>query len=326
MPSSTAVLDLLALIYGAVVRARNALYDHGLLRAHRVPPVVVSIGNIEAGGTGKTPFAMALAGRLHDSGISACILTRGYRGALGGPLLVQPGNSCAEVGDEALLMARIQGVPVIKSPDRLKGALFAFARLGSEVVVLDDGFQHRRLHRDLDIVLVSRDVSRERLLPAGPLREHTSGLSRAHYVVAMKGAPYPGLSASLTPRGLSGLDGEHRGLEALSGARVLAFCAIGRPSPFFSQLEGLGATVDRLSFPDHHRYTVSDAAEIMDRASGHDLVVCTEKDMVKLEAAWFTGLQERLFALTVDLDMPAMEDIIDDIRRLVQARRVPGQG
>jgi tetraacyldisaccharide 4'-kinase len=179
MPFSTAVLDSLSRVYSAAVKARNCLYDHGVLKTHRVGPVVVSVGNIEAGGTGKTPFTMALAEELLRRGRRVAIVTRGYRGKLRGPLLVGPEHSSRDVGDEALLMARLTGIPVIKSPDRVKGALFARACLGSEIIVLDDGFQHRRLHRDLDIVLVSRDLAREKLLPAGHLREPAASLKRA---------------------------------------------------------------------------------------------------------------------------------------------------
>lgn len=326
MPFSTAVLDALSSVYGAAVKVRNLLYDRGVVKAHKVPPVVVSVGNIEAGGTGKTPFTMALARELSLRGHAVAILTRGYKGSLGGPLIVKTSHTSAEVGDEALLMARLSGIAVIKSPDRIKGALHARAHLGSTIIVLDDGFQHRRLHRDLDIVLVSRDVKREKLLPAGSLREHASALLRAHVVVNLKGAAHDGLRADLKPETLVDLKGNTEGLDLLSGKRALAFCAIGRPDHFFSMLEGLGARVERLAYPDHHCYCTHDMQEIMDRAAGKDLILTTEKDLVKIETAWLKGIEDRLYAVRAGIEMPHMKEIIDAIERLVQNSGLPGQG
>lgn len=326
MPSSSATRKILARIYGALVSARNLLYDAGVLRTRPVPGVVVSVGNIEAGGTGKTPFAMALASELDSRGLAACVVTRGYRGSIRGPVVVTGHHTCDEVGDEALLMARTLSVPVIKSPDRVKGALFARALFGCEVVILDDGFQHRRIGRDLDIVLVSRDIAREELLPAGPLREHASAIERAHHVVSMKGTGSPGSTADLRPVCLVDLGGRTTGLENLSGKRCLAFCAIGSPRHFFAMLEGLGAVVEPLAFRDHHRFGPGDAATIMDRAAGKDLVLTTEKDLVRIDPSWFSGMADRLFAVKVALDMPGLKDIADEIERLAHERRVPGQG
>ncbi len=326
MTSSSATRKLLARIYGLVIRTRNLLYDSGILKSRPVPGVVVSVGNIEAGGTGKTPFTMALATELACRGLRTCIVTRGYKGSLPGPVVVENHHTSHEVGDEALLMARTLCVPVIKSPDRVKGALLAHVLFGCEVVVLDDGFQHRRIGRDLDIVLVSRDVAGEELLPAGALREHTSALNRADHVVAMKGAGSSNLTADLKPVCLVNPRGETMDLKTISGKRVLAFCAIGSPEHFFTMLERLSTGVNRLAFSDHHRFRISDAAMIMDRAAGKDLLLTTEKDLVKIDLSWFPGMENRLFAVRIALDMPGLKDIADEIERLAQKRRVPGQG
>jgi tetraacyldisaccharide 4'-kinase len=231
-----------------------------------------------------------------------------------------------ETGDEAILMVRSLDIPVIKSPDRVSGALFAHARLGSEIVVLDDGFQHRRLHRDLDIVLVSRDVSCEGMLPAGPLREPASSLGRADIVIAMKGAPYEGPHADLMPVCLVDPKGETRSLQSLSAQKALAFCAIGRPSHFFTMAENLCRGVERISFRDHHHYRRRDIMEIMDKAAGRDIIITTEKDLVKIDPDWFGSLSERLFAVRVAIDMPGLGNIADEIEQLARDRRVPGQG
>jgi tetraacyldisaccharide 4'-kinase len=324
MPSSMAMLDGLALIYGAAVKLRNTLYDLGVLTVHRVPPLVVSVGNIEAGGTGKTPFAMALAEGLARKGHTVAIVTRGYKGSLQGPVIVEHGHSSEEVGDEALLMARRIDLPIIKSPDRVKGALFARTRLGSEIIVLDDGFQHRRLHRDMDIVLVSRDIAREKLLPAGCLREPATSLARANIVVAMKGATHQGLRADLLPSTLVNLHGDTTGLELLAGRHVLAFCAIGKPGHFVATLQGQGAHVERLFYPDHHHYTLADLQEILDKSAGKDLILTTEKDLIKIAPAWFAGLEDRVFAVRVGIEMPGLADILDEIDRMAESSRLPG--
>jgi tetraacyldisaccharide 4'-kinase len=326
MPFSSEILKGLALIYGALVKTRNTLYDAGVLKAVRAPLLVVSVGNIEAGGTGKTPFTMALADELYHRARKVAIVTRGYKGTLYGPILVGPGHSSKEVGDEALLMARLMKAPVIKSPDRLKGALFAYKHLGAEIIILDDGFQHRRLHRDMDIVLIGRDITRERLLPAGRLREPASSLSRADIIIALKGADHEGLKAVLKPSALVDSHGNTSNLCLLAGKRILAFCAIGRPDHFFTMLEQLGAIVERLAYQDHHCYTAPDVKEIMDRASGKDLILTTEKDLVKIDTAWFATELNKLYAVRVGIEMPGLAGIIDEIERKADNSRFPGQG
>jgi len=320
------MLRFLSLLYAGVVKARNALYDRGLFRTYKTTPVVVSIGNIEAGGTGKTPFTIALSSELSRRGLKVAIVTRGYRGSLTGPVIVERRHSVKEAGDEAVLMACSVDAPVIKSPDRVKGVLFAHNHLGSEIVVLDDGFQHRRLERDFDIVLVSRDLSHEGLLPTGALREPASSLGRADIIVAMKGAPYEGPRADLRPLCLVDATGTTRSLQSLSTQKALAFCAIGIPSHFFTMAEGLCMSVERISFRDHHVYSRADITEIMDKAAGKDIIITTEKDLVKIDPVWFGSLAERLFAVRVALDMPELGKIADEIEQLVRDRRIPGQG
>jgi tetraacyldisaccharide 4'-kinase len=324
MPFSSGILNGLALIYGALVKTRNTLYDAGVLKAVKAPLLVVSVGNIEAGGTGKTPFTMALADELFHRGRKVAIVTRGYKGMLDGPIIVTPQHLNKEVGDEALLMARRMKVPVIKSPNRLKGALFAYVHLGAEIIILDDGFQHRRLHRDLDIVLVGRDITSERLLPAGPLREPASCLSRADIIIALKGADREGFKAVLKPSTLVDTHGNTPDLSLLAGKRILAFCAIGRPDHFFAMLEQLGAIVERLAYQDHHCYTTADVKEIMNRASGKDLILTTEKDLVKIDAEWFTTELDKLYAVRVEIEMPGLAGITDEIERKADNSRFPG--
>ena len=163
-------MNPLAGIYGAASALRNTLYDRGVVAARRLARPVVSVGNLSAGGTGKTPFVIALAELLQARGIAVDMLSRGYRRKTQGVLVVDPAGSAAEFGDEPLLIARRLGVPVIVGESRYHAGLMAEERFPSRVHILDDGFQHRSLARDFDIVLLTKADLNDRLLPAGRLR------------------------------------------------------------------------------------------------------------------------------------------------------------
>jgi tetraacyldisaccharide 4'-kinase len=181
-------LNPLSSIYGLAVRARNALYDRRGLRARRLDGPVVSVGNLSAGGSGKTPFVMLLGELLQSRGVKFDVLSRGYGRKSRGVLLVDPSGLPQEFGDEPLLIARRLQVPVIVGEDRYEAGRFAEARFGAQLHLLDDGFQHRALARDFDIVLVTPQDASDRLLPAGRLREPLSALGRADAVVLASGA------------------------------------------------------------------------------------------------------------------------------------------
>ncbi len=317
------MLRLLSSLYGFGIRLRNLLYDTGAFRTHHTPPVVVSVGNIEVGGTGKTPFTLALARTLVQRELNVAIVTRGYKGRISTTVRVQPSSRVEDVGDEALLMARALIAPVIKSPDRVAGALYAWYELGAQVVIMDDAFQHRRIYRDLDIVLVAGDVHSDALLPLGRLREPVSSLGRADFIVNTKGSSPQGPSAHLVPQDLVDVRGRSHELTLLRDKKVLAVCAIARPEIFFSTLEDLGARVEPLAFRDHHQYTGRDIKRIQHLASGTDLIVTTEKDLVKLSE---DSLDERWLALRVELSVPDMKKIAEEIVTIVKNRRIPRQG
>ena len=288
-----AAVSPLARLYGFVVSARNALYDRGALHAHGAPIPVVSVGNVTVGGTGKTPFSAYLVGELLASGHRPAVVMRGY-------------------GDDELhLHAEMNpGVAVITGADRVVGIRSAIAA-GADVVVLDDGFQHRRAHRDLDIVLVSAEQWRDglRLLPAGPLREPLTSLRRADLVVvtqksaaddevtavvrAVRNSPptHGGVVvAALEPSGIvSAGSGRTVPLETMRGERVLAVAGVGDPASFFTQLRQLGATVAERRFRDHHPYSSLDARRLVSESNGHKYVVTTQKDALKLSAVWPAG-------------------------------------
>lgn len=293
------LLAPLAGAYGAAVSLRNRYYDRvpGASRAAGVP--VISVGNLTVGGTGKTPMVIEIVRRLLALGRRPAILTRGYGGRAGAP--------ADEVREFGLALP---DVPVVVNPDRVAGAAVARARYAADGLVLDDGFQHRRLRRDLDIVLVDAlsPWGGGGLLPAGRLREPPSALRRAHCVVLTRtnqaGAQQvrdlvavvqrvaPGaavLRGALETERLVGPDGAAVAPAALAGRRVLPVCGIGNPQTFLRQIERLGADCCRPRlFPDHRRYTQADVRDILAaaREPAAEWVVTTRKDWVKLAALW----------------------------------------
>src|SRR5258708_3889859 len=178
----------LSALFGAVVGGRNALYEHGVLRSRRLQGSVISVGNVSTGGSGKTPFVILLGELLKARGINFDVLSRGYGRRTRGVLLVDPGGLPRDFGDEPLLIARELQAPVVVGEDRYEAGRFAEERFGTQMHLLDDGFQHRGLARDLAIVLVTPEDARDRLLPAGRLREPSQSLQRADAVVLASGA------------------------------------------------------------------------------------------------------------------------------------------
>lgn len=260
---------------------RNRLYDRGILRQRRLSRPVVSIGNISVGGSGKTPFVIALGELLLGEGIAFDVLSRGYRREGTGTAVVDPAGTAREFGDEPLLIARRLGVPVIVSADRHAAGVLAEQRFDTRLHLLDDGFQHRRLARDFDIVLLTPADADDTLLPIGRLREPVAALRRAHAVVITPG----------TDESRFDLAGKHvwhaeRGIEAGPlPEKPLAFCGIARPERFFSELHARGARPRaELAFRDHHRYEPRDVVQLRDlaRMRGCDGFVTTEKDEVNL--------------------------------------------
>ncbi len=297
--------------YGAAVGLRNAAYNSGLLRGHRLPCRVICIGNLTTGGTGKTPATMLLARRLVEAGVRPAILLRGYgRGGGTGIDVVSDGRTVRlgwrEAGDEAVLLARrLPEVPVIVGGDRVQAGRLAIERFGAEVLLLDDGFQHRRLQRDVDVVLLDATdpFGLSFLLPRGRLREPARGLRRAQAVLVTRVDQAGGLHdlrlriASLAPDLPVGCAVHRpgrltdlrsgRGLEpsVLKGARVFAMSGIANAESFLGTLRELGGRIaGSRAFPDHHPYTVGELSSVQEeaRAAGAEWVLTTEKDAVRL--------------------------------------------
>ncbi len=321
----------LSALFGAAARLRGALYDRGVLAVASAPAPVVSIGGLRVGGSGKTPFAIWLAARLVERGLRPCIVTRGYggRGAdrpafvlRGGELTSDAAiaDAAASAGDEAVLLALRSGCPVAVGRDRFAACEMALRELAAaaakpDLFVLDDGFQHRALARALDVVLVDGDEDHLRLLPAGPLRERPSALVRADALVVMGGAGASRppaiaadalvLRAATTPQALVSAVGDVVGedVATLAGRRVVAVAAIARPGRFLRDLERAGAKiVASVLRRDHHRFDQADCREIDAAAASADLVVTTEKDLVKLAQP---RLKARVRALRIDVRVEA---------------------
>jgi tetraacyldisaccharide 4'-kinase len=309
--------------YGAAVRVRNALYDAGWLASEHVPARVLSVGNLTVGGTGKTPAALWLAHALVRRGRRVAIVARGYGKRRPGVVVVGtegvPLVSPADGGDEAVMLAwRFPG-PVLTGERRVEAAREACARFGVDAIVLDDGFQHRQLARDADLVLLADDPAARRLLPAGAGREPPGALRRARAVLVVGDgdATWPALPAGLRrfrgrlrPEALVHATGgwQEEPLGLLEGTPVVAIAGVARPERFVATLERCGArVVERIFRPDHHAYDDGDVAAVA-RAAKRARPVTTEKDLVKLVGR--PGL-DVLRALRITLDVDEGEELVD---------------
>lgn len=340
----------LGMLYGAVARARLRLYGAGFLKTEKVGAPVVSVGNLTAGGTGKTPLVEWAARALAGEGLRACVLTRGYGRADESRRVVASDGArvlaeVSECGDEPRLLAeRLLGAAsVVCDRDRVAAARWAREGLGAGVFVLDDGFQHLRIARDLDIVTLDATApwGGGHLLPRGRLREPASGLARADCVVITRAelaADLEGLRAEVvrvsggraevfTSRvrtvGLRRLPEEGSGAAEvnLEGAGVGAFCAVGNPRAFFEHLrrDGFELSYTR-QFPDHHAYTKVDAEAVSREAAGRGAraLLTTAKDAVKLR-----GLDFALpcYVVETSLEFDDEARLLGLLRRAVSAGR-----
>ena len=297
---------------------RNALYERGVVRARRLDGPVVSVGNISAGGSGKTPFVMLLGELLKARGLKFDVLSRGYGRETRGILLVDPAGLPQQFGDEPLLIARKMQVSVIVGEDRYEAGKFAEGRFGSQLHILDDGFQHRALARDFDIVLVTPQDATDRLLPAGRLREPLKSLRRADAVVLSAGAapenfPIEGKTVWRVRRGI---------LPKNVPPRPIVFCGIARPQNFVLQLRT--ANIDPVAeafYRDHHAYTEKDIRELLDLKQRSEAggFVTTEKDAVNLGP--YLSALEPLAVVPVRMELADAANAVDTMLRKIEGRR-----
>jgi tetraacyldisaccharide 4'-kinase len=319
------VLQVAEVPYRSVVAWRNRRYDRGANGIHRANAPVVSVGNLTVGGTGKTPLVKWIARRFRNQGVRVAILSRGY------------GAPSGLASDEAKeLELDLPDVPHLQNPDRVAAARVAVEDLDAKLLLLDDGFQHRRLHRDVDIVLLDalEPFGYGHLLPRGTLREPCAALRRADVVVLSRAdlidesarcrirervaklAPLAAWSEIRhAPSVLVSASGERRPWQELAGQGVAAFCGIGNPAGFRATLDSCGFTVSAWrEFADHHVYRRDDISELESLYSrlGIAAVLCTQKDLVKIQLAHVGGLP--LWALSIETCFVTGEDEL--VRRL----------
>jgi tetraacyldisaccharide 4'-kinase len=319
-------LYLLSLPYGGVVRLRAFLYSAGVLKTKRLPCPVISIGNMTVGGTGKTPLVTTLAKGLMKRGVSMAILSRGYKGKNAPDPVVSDGQniflSPEESGDEPCLLSQsLKGVPILVGKDRFASAKVALQRFKIQGFLLDDGFQHLPLHRDLNILLIDSRIGfgDHHLLPRGILREPLAEIRRAHFILLTKvedleeARPLenelhrlhpsaPIFHSHYEPLGLIGPQGEWEAPLSFKGKKVFALSGIANPDSFTSLLKNCGMEIVKEAiYPDHHRYAEKDLALIREKSRGTDRVVTTEKDMLKLKNLDLANLSLRAFCIELKI-------------------------
>jgi tetraacyldisaccharide 4'-kinase len=314
-------MNFLSSIFGAGVRLRNALYDRGIVRPRNVQGPVVSVGNLSVGGSGKTPFVLLLGELLKAREVPFDILSRGYGRQKRGLALVDPGGSAREFGDEPVLLARRLGVQVIVGEDRHEAGLFAEKSFGPQLHLLDDGFQHRALARDFDIVLVTPEDARDQLLPSGRLREPLSSLARADAVVLSSGAspasfPLNGKLVWRVRRGIVLTD---------VPSRPVVFCGIARPQNFLLQLRTAAIEpVAQALYRDHHAYSERDIQDLLKlrQQSEADGFITTEKDAINLGG--YLDALKPVAVIPVKMELVDAANAVDTMLRMI-ADRIAGR-
>lgn len=310
------LLEFFSLFYGLATKVRNTFYDKGILKEEKVDAEVISVGNLTTGGVGKTPVVAEIAQHFVDMGERVAIITRGYGGKLSNKKvnMISDGINlfykADMAGDEAYWLAvNLNMCAVFTCKDRVKAAKYAIEKLGVTKIILDDAFQYRHIHKDLNIVLVDSEkvFGNERLLPAGPLREGMEALSRIDKLVIVnkstddkhaeklarvfgKKFNCPYFVCKTIPHFVYNIK---TGDNLVSGEAVTAVCAIGQPEQFYRFLKPTYEVLNTVSFDDHHRYAKSDISNIKGN------IITTEKDAVKLAKFDF----DNVFALKLKIDL-----------------------
>lgn len=342
----------LSIPYAVTTAARNRLYDWRLLPARKLPCPVISIGNLTTGGTGKTPLTITLCRLLREKGYKPAVLSRGYGRT--GQAKVAPVSDGKNIlmdprtaGDEPYLMAQLlPGVPIIVGASRFGTGKWALDTLGVNILVLDDGFQHRQLYRDVDILLLGkkRPFGNGYLLPRGALREAKSGLERAGIIVTTGEAPAeqkvlplvrkkkqtkvpPQFHGTHRPVGIIGPDGTLTPPACLKGKKVYAFAGMGNPQSFRHTLECLGATIVSFAvFGDHHPYTSDNVERIVTESKqlGADLILTTEKDGARLHD--YPELLEMLSYVRIEMNItPSGRKLLGQILKMIEKHPKAGR-
>lgn len=311
------LLKLCSLFYKVGCELKNVLYDTKVIQPQKVNAFVISVGNLTTGGVGKTPYVAEIVKKYNDEGKKVAIVSRGYGGTLTGVNVISDGNETffesKESGDEPFWLSKNTNAVVITSPVRYDGAKLAIEKYSAEIIILDDGFQHRKLHRDLDIVLIDSEkkLGNECLLPAGPLRESIVNLNRADKIVIVsKNIVHYGAEnyadiikqkykktieiCKIEPDFAYNIFDESEHLEKME--KVIAFSGIGQPEQFYKFLKNYDV-IKTVDFEDHHLYTQKD---IEDLEKYKLTLITTEKDAVKLKNLDF---KQNVFALKLKINI-----------------------
>ncbi|HLN82873.1 MAG TPA: tetraacyldisaccharide 4'-kinase [Candidatus Binatia bacterium] len=329
----------LSFLYMIGAQFRNGMFTLGCAKSVRLPKPVLSVGNLTVGGTGKTPSCLWLADALKNRGIRSGILSRGYGRRNAGAMVIEPSQetlmpgTAATSGDEPLMMAALYGQTVAVAKDRSKAALELLKKKEVDIFILDDGFQHRRVKRDIDLLLLGADSSGW-MLPAGPFREPRQNYRRADFLlitgandkwssVIRDNRGEKAFAASLSPVSLLsfGANGSKEfPLTLLYRSKIVTVTGVADPRPFYRLVyDWEGEIVETLEFPDHHTYTARDWQEINRVARRVDLIITTEKDIVKL--VQFPFAKDKLLALRVAMSVENGDALIDAIvEKLNRAR------
>jgi tetraacyldisaccharide 4'-kinase len=303
-------MNPLSAIFGAGVAIRNALYGRQVLKARRLTRPVVSIGNISVGGSGKTPFVIALGTLLNERGISFDVLSRGYGRNSTEITAVDPNGSPEQFGDEPLLIAQKLNAPVIVGADRYQAGLLAEKNFSGKLHLLDDGFQHRRLYRDFDIVLLQPNDLQDALLPVGRLREPLSSLRRAHALVLPDTMEW-----SFDNKRIWHVSRRMAIDASAKSGKAVAFCGIARPEQFFTGLgmNGQSKVIKTVTFPDHHRYSQQDVARLLSirAAAGAQIFITTEKDRINLGP--LASQLEPLNTVALSMELQDARSVVDGL-------------
>ncbi|MFO7889117.1 MAG: tetraacyldisaccharide 4'-kinase [bacterium] len=297
-----------SLLYGMVISVKNLLYNKKLILPVKVSTKVISVGNITVGGTGKTPLVKTLASMLTKYNYRIAVISRGYGGREKGITCVSDGtNILSEIktsGDEPLLLAEnLPGIPVVAGKHRIKAAQYAINNFNSEIIILDDGFQHRKIHRDIDIVTINaaNPWGNRMLLPGGPLRERLKNLTRADVFVITnadksekigkikslikKYSPHPVFLTQHNPVSFFTAENKKIELPDFKNQSIIAFSGIANPVLFRTSLINIGCVIKKfIPFPDHHFYTDADLKQLQTIALHNKVraIITTEKDMVRI--------------------------------------------
>ncbi len=335
------LLSPLAIPYGLIVRCRNLFYDKGWLKTKRFSVPVISVGNITAGGTGKTPFVQYLAARLMKNGYAPGIVSRGYGRESKGTVIVHDGTTtlatAERAGDEPCQLATNLNIPVIVDENRSRGIRKMLDMNRVNVVILDDGFQHRKVHRDVDILLFNAEASASeyRLLPIGNLREPLRGVKRAHLIVHTRVhgndlpaignrikqyTDAPQLTCTFHHLLMKYDNGDLVRAESSPATPPFAFCGIAAPESFRRSMKSLGISPRQIKiFSDHQKYSPGVLSILREeiRSSGCKSVITTEKDLVKLPPTFVESFP--LFVIRIDVSFNAegnniLKHIIDKVQ------------